>query len=78
MAFPHQLLNRNFAMAQPSKVTPLRAKHPCPLCGKPSARETYPFCSTRCKDIDLNRWFSGGYAIPARQDDDEPDGGGGE
>ena len=37
---------------------------PLPECGKPSARETYPFCSTRCKDIDLNRWLSGAYVIP--------------
>ena len=58
-------------MAQPAKVTLLRPKHPCPQCGKPSARETYPFCSKRCKDIDLNRWLSGGYAIPVRQDEDE-------
>ena len=39
------------------KVTPLRPKRPCPECGKPSARETYPFCSKRCKDVDLNRWL---------------------
>lgn len=35
-------------------------------------REFYPFCSTRCKDIDLNRWLSGGYAIPVRDDEEEP------
>ena len=46
------------------KVTPLRARRPCPECGKPSARETYPFCSVRCKEIDLNRWLSGRYVIP--------------
>ena len=40
-------------------------KRPCPECGKPSARETYPFCSTRCKDVDLNRWLTGAYVIPA-------------
>lgn len=55
------------------KVTPLRPKRPCPECGKPSARETYPFCSTRCKDIDLNRWLKGAYVIPARDDEDEAD-----
>lgn len=55
-------------------VTPLRPKRPCPECGKPSARDTYPFCSTRCKNIDLNRWLSGAYVIPARDDEDEPDG----
>ncbi len=52
-------------------VTPLRAKLPCPECGKPSARETYPFCSPRCKAVDLNRWLSGSYAIPVREEEDE-------
>ncbi len=52
-------------------VTPLRPKLPCPICGKPSQRETYPFCSKRCKDVDLNRWLSGRYAIPVA-DDEEP------
>lgn len=53
------------------KVTPLRPKRPCPECGKPSAREHYPFCSPRCKDIDLNRWLSGSYAIPATEEESE-------
>jgi endogenous inhibitor of DNA gyrase (YacG/DUF329 family) len=52
-------------------VTPLRPKRPCPECGRPSARETYPFCSTRCKNVDLNRWLTGAYAIPVREDEDE-------
>ena len=56
------------------KVTPLRPRRPCPECGKPSARETYPFCSPRCKDVDLNRWLSGAYAIPARADEEDEDG----
>ena len=61
-----------------SKVTPLRPKRPCPECGKPSARETYPFCSTRCKNVDLNRWLSGSYRIPVREEeeDETPDDGG--
>ncbi|SMH48027.1 DNA gyrase inhibitor YacG [Mesorhizobium australicum] len=53
-----------------SNVTPLRARRPCPECGKPSARETYPFCSTRCKDVDLNRWLSGSYVIPGKDDEE--------
>ncbi|RWN51447.1 DNA gyrase inhibitor YacG [Mesorhizobium sp.] len=55
------------------KFTPLRPKRPCPECGKPSARETYPFCSVRCKDIDLNRWLKGAYVISGRDDEDETD-----
>jgi endogenous inhibitor of DNA gyrase (YacG/DUF329 family) len=57
----------------PANVTPLRPKRPCPECGKPSARETYPFCSTRCKNVDLNRWLSGSYAIPATEEEDNLD-----
>ena len=53
-----------------STVTPLRPKRPCPECGTPSARETYPFCSTRCKNVDLNRWLTGAYVIPGRDDED--------
>lgn len=58
-------------------VAPIRARRPCPECGKQSSRENYPFCSPRCKDIDLNRWLSGAYAIPVRDDEEEegkPDG----
>jgi endogenous inhibitor of DNA gyrase (YacG/DUF329 family) len=55
-----------------AKVTPLRKPRPCPECGKPSARATFPFCSERCKTIDLNRWLSGSYVIPgsAREEDE--------
>ena len=38
---------------------------PCPTCGAPATHGTRPFCSKRCADIDLGRWFQGAYAIPA-------------
>ena len=60
-------------MNSDSKITPLRPKRPCPECGKPSARDTFPFCSARCKDIDLNRWLKGAYVITARDDEEESD-----
>jgi uncharacterized protein len=44
---------------------------PCPICGKPAAEVSRPFCSERCRDVDLNRWLSNSYAIPAAGDDDE-------
>ncbi len=44
----------------------------CVICGKPQTEQYKPFCSKRCADVDLNRWFSGGYAIPAVEED-EPD-----
>ena len=43
----------------------------CPLCGKPMEAAFKPFCSKRCADIDLNRWLSGGYAVPVKETDDE-------
>jgi endogenous inhibitor of DNA gyrase (YacG/DUF329 family) len=48
----------------------LRAK-PCPICGKPADARLRPFCSRRCADVDLNRWLSGVYAVPVREDENE-------
>ncbi|MFN3817292.1 DNA gyrase inhibitor YacG [Brevundimonas sp.] len=46
----------------------------CPICRRAPATPKYkPFCSKRCADIDLQRWFTGGYAIPAEPADDLPD-----
>ena len=43
----------------------------CPICGKPVEAAFRPFCSKRCADIDLNRWLSGVYAVPAKEEEDE-------
>ncbi|MCQ8240579.1 DNA gyrase inhibitor YacG [Rhizosaccharibacter radicis] len=43
----------------------------CPICGRPTCQETRPFCSRRCADIDLGRWFSGHYAMPGPAVDTE-------
>ncbi|QIG52143.1 DNA gyrase inhibitor YacG [Nordella sp. HKS 07] len=51
----------------------LRPRHPCPICGKPSQQKYHPFCSARCADVDLNRWFGGRYAIPAEEEPDPGD-----
>ena len=54
----------------------------CPICGKPSAapaaeaekRSPRPFCSERCKLVDLGRWLDGAYQIPSEDEDaDESD-----
>jgi endogenous inhibitor of DNA gyrase (YacG/DUF329 family) len=41
----------------------------CPRCGKPalfnSQNPFRPFCSERCKMIDLGQWAEGKYALPA-------------
>jgi endogenous inhibitor of DNA gyrase (YacG/DUF329 family) len=44
---------------------------PCPICGKPAVEASRPFCSERCRDVDLNRWLSNSYAIPAAPDQDD-------
>ena len=43
----------------------------CPICGKAAAEEFRPFCTRRCRDVDLNRWLSGVYAVPLREEEDE-------
>jgi endogenous inhibitor of DNA gyrase (YacG/DUF329 family) len=37
----------------------------CAICGRPQAADYRPFCSRRCADVDLQRWLSGGYVVPA-------------
>jgi hypothetical protein len=43
----------------------------CPACGRPAEDDYRPFCSRRCADLDLQRWLSGAYAIPAVEDERE-------
>jgi endogenous inhibitor of DNA gyrase (YacG/DUF329 family) len=48
----------------------------CPTCGaivKPEKVQFMPFCSDRCKQIDLGRWLSERYSIPVEREVD-PDG----
>ena len=45
--------------------------HKCPICKKVFTQEKYiPFCSKRCADIDLGRWFNGSYAVPSEDLDE--------
>jgi endogenous inhibitor of DNA gyrase (YacG/DUF329 family) len=47
----------------------------CAVCRRAPADPQYkPFCSKRCADVDLQRWFTGGYAIPVRDDEPTDDG----
>jgi endogenous inhibitor of DNA gyrase (YacG/DUF329 family) len=54
------------------------AKHRCPTCKKEVALQSkreaaeshfFPFCSQRCRLIDLGQWLDGEYRIPCRPDD---------
>ena len=44
---------------------------PCPICRKPMVAAYRPFCSKRCADVDLNRWFSGAYVVAGKEEEDE-------
>jgi endogenous inhibitor of DNA gyrase (YacG/DUF329 family) len=59
--------------AQPDSEA--KRRKPCPICGRPTIAEFHPFCSKRCRNVDLNRWLGGAYAIPgdpAPSDEEEP------
>ncbi len=53
----------------------------CPICDKkmdgqgPGEWPSWPFCSPRCKLIDLGRWLGGAYRVvgTASEDDEHPD-----
>ncbi len=42
----------------------------CPVCKKETVEKYKPFCSKRCADVDLGRWFNGNYAVEAVEIDD--------
>ena len=41
----------------------------CPICGKDTEARYRPFCSRRCADVDLGRWLTESYRIPAEEAD---------
>lgn len=50
-------------------MIPLR----CPICSKEREGRTadwpdYPFCSPRCRLIDLGRWLGEAYRVPRERD----------
>jgi uncharacterized protein len=55
------------------KTRPAKGKR-CPICGKPASPRTLPFCSPRCRDVDLHRWLSGSYVVPGSDHDEEDQG----
>jgi endogenous inhibitor of DNA gyrase (YacG/DUF329 family) len=47
----------------------------CPICKKAvkNTDSDFPFCSDRCRTIDLGKWASGGYVVSSPVSDaDEP------
>lgn len=49
------------------KVIPIKGAK-CPNCGKLRQQAYRPFCSKRCADLDLGRWFNEDYRIPAEEE----------
>ncbi|MEX2176375.1 MAG: DNA gyrase inhibitor YacG [Pirellulaceae bacterium] len=46
----------------------------CPICEKrfdPAASTAMPFCSDRCRQIDLGRWLNEKYSVPVERDPDD-------
>lgn len=47
----------------------------CPMCqaelDTEQLPETRPFCSPRCKKLDLNNWLEGNYRLPRELHPDE-------
>jgi endogenous inhibitor of DNA gyrase (YacG/DUF329 family) len=51
----------------------------CPQCKavvRPDAATFFPFCSERCKLLDLGNWLDGGYSVsrpidPSNEEDDQ-------
>ena len=45
---------------------------PCPRCGRPAEfapqNKWRPFCSERCKTVDLGNWGNERYRVPAREE----------
>jgi len=48
-----------------------RRKRKCPICGKPATEASRPFCSELCRKVDLDRWRTETYRIPAEENDEE-------
>ena len=47
----------------------------CPICKKPAApraeNPSFPFCSPRCKTVDLGKWLNEDYRVPVEEESDE-------
>lgn len=43
----------------------------CPICPRKTVPAFRPFCSKRCADVDLGRWLTESYRVPAEDTADE-------
>lgn len=49
------------------------ARMTCPICDRDTDPKYRPFCSRRCADVDLAKWLTGSYAIPAAPEEQGDD-----
>jgi uncharacterized protein len=52
-------------MSKPSEDNRRKRETKCTICGKKVAADSasYPFCSERCRLVDLGQWFGERYTI---------------
>lgn len=46
----------------------------CPICERqfdPAASQAMPFCTQRCRQIDLGRWLREIYSVPVERNEEE-------
>ena len=55
----------------------MESKHSCPICQKAilprKENPLFPFCSTRCRAVDLGKWLGEEYRVPERQQEERED-----
>ena len=51
----------------PNDDAPAPRSAACPICGKPAAAPYRPFCSGRCRNVDLGRWLKGTYRVETEE-----------
>ena len=42
----------------------------CPICDKQPDPTYRPFCSKRCADVDLGKWFNENYRVPTEESEE--------
>lgn len=46
-------------------------KTKCPICKKSTNPDFRPFCSKRCKEVDLHHWIQGVYKVESEETEEE-------
>lgn len=72
---PHGRWLRELELLKSALKKPSPASLPCPICRKTVAKneDCFPFCSPRCRTIDLGKWADGSYVITRRIEENDLD-----